>query len=67
MLEHALDVPEVPTVIEFCDKLLERQISLFEEYKNQFVNIYRKRVSEYFKKAPSRPKNIKMEQNMRYS
>lgn len=45
---------EVAKVVDFCDMLFERQIGLYEEYANQFKNIYRDRVAEYFTRAPKR-------------
>ena len=54
ILEVALEVPEVPKIVDFCDVLFERQISLHEEYKDQFKNIYRDRVRSYFVRAPKR-------------
>lgn len=33
ILENALEVPDVPKIIDFCDMLFERQVSLYEEYK----------------------------------
>ena len=57
MVEFALKVPELPTVIQFCHSLLDRQISLYHEYKAQFMNIYKPRVAEYFKEAPPKTTN----------
>ena len=34
MLVHALKVPDLPTLIQFCQSLLERQIMLYQEYKD---------------------------------
>ena len=34
MLEHALQVPDVPKIVDFCNILFERQVALYEEYKN---------------------------------
>ena len=65
MLEKALEVPDVPKIIDFCTILFDRQVALFEEYKNQFKNIYRERVSEYFKNAPKRVVNVRGEGNSR--
>ena len=64
MVEHALKVPELPTVIQFCHNLLDRQIALYHEYKAQFMNIYKPRVAEYFKEAPPKPnQNLNQSQN----
>lgn len=41
--------------------LFERQVALYEEYKTQFVNIYRPRVSEYFVNAPRRTVKVRGE------
>ncbi len=41
--------------------LFERQIGLYEEYHEQFKNIYRERVSEYFTRAPKRVVNTRGE------
>jgi hypothetical protein len=49
VLEKTLGVGEVPKIIAFCDHILQRQVSLFEEYKTQFPNIFKERVAEYFK------------------
>mmetsp|Transcript_31934 Transcript_31934/g.42281 ORF Transcript_31934/g.42281 Transcript_31934/m.42281 type:complete len:126 (-) Transcript_31934:695-1072(-) len=54
VLELALEVADVPKIVDFCEMLFDRQISLHEEYRDQFKNIYRERVREYFKKAPKR-------------
>jgi hypothetical protein len=65
MLSEALEVPEVPKIIDFCEMLFDRQVALYEEYKNQFSNIYRPRVSEYFKDAPKRSIIMRGEGNSR--
>ena len=65
MLEFALNVPDLPTVLEFCERLLERQINLYEEYKLQFVNIYRTRVRDYFKNAPPKQTKVNSEEAKR--
>ncbi len=65
MLSEALKVPEVPKIIDFCAMLFERQVALYEEYKHQFSNIYRSRVSEYFFNAPKRNIVVRGEVNSR--
>jgi hypothetical protein len=49
VLEKILHVSEVPKIIAFCDHVMQRQVSLYEEYKTNFPNIYKERVAEYFK------------------
>ena len=65
MLENVLNLNDLPSVVCFCETLFERQIALYEEYKNQFRNIYKERVSEYFKRAPKRVVNVRGEGNSR--
>ena len=65
MLTEALEIPEVPKIIDFCEMLFDRQVALYEEYKNQFSNIYRARVSEYFINAPKRSIVMRGEGNSR--
>lgn len=49
MLEKILNVSEVAKILAFCDHVMQRQISLYEEYKTQFPNIFKDRVADYFK------------------
>ena len=49
MLERLLKMTEVHKIIQFSESVMERQIKLFEEYKDNFPNIYKERVAEYFK------------------
>jgi hypothetical protein len=35
---------------------MERQVKLYEEYKDQFPNIYKERVADYLKPARQSPK-----------
>ncbi len=34
--------------MEFCEHVLARQVTLFEEYKETFPNVYKERTHEYF-------------------
>ena len=58
ILQQGLEVPDIPKIIDFCDMLFDRQISLYEEYRSQFKNVYRERVAEYFKPAPKRTVSV---------
>ena len=58
VLGQALEVADVPKIIDFCDMLFERQITLHEEYRDQFKNIYRERVREYFIRAPPKKQRV---------
>lgn len=61
ILSQALQVPDVPKILEFSEMLFERQVALYEEYKSQFANIYRPRVAEYFVIAPKRTIKVRGE------
>ena len=65
LLEQALNVSDVGSIVNFCEQLFDRQIALYEEYKDQFKNIYKDRVAEYFKRAPKRVVNVRGEGNSR--
>ena len=40
---------EINKIIAFCEHIMTRQLSLFDEYKETFPNIYKERVRDYFK------------------
>ena len=61
IVTEGLEVEEPERITVFSDVLFARQVSLYEEYKDQFKNIYRDRVAEYFKHAPKRVVNIRGE------
>lgn len=54
MLERALEMRELASIIEFCPVVLHRQVQFYQEYKDKFRNIYRERVAEYFWLPPSK-------------
>ena len=56
MLERILKLTEVNKIILFTETLIERQVKLYEEYKDQFPNIYKERVADYLKPARQSPK-----------
>ena len=63
ILSKALEVADVPKIMDFCDMLFERQITLHEEYRDQFRNIYRERVREYFVGAPAKKQRMVEQQS----
>ena len=54
ILGVTLEVDKVPSVIDFADHIFERQVALYEEYKDQFSNLYKDRCAEYFVRAPKK-------------
>jgi hypothetical protein len=41
-------MPDVPRVQLFSSHILDRQLALYREYRQNFPNIYKERVAEYF-------------------
>jgi len=48
ILNDVLNVPEVDKIRLFCDHVFSRQLALFDDFKDQFTNIYKERCFEYF-------------------
>lgn len=46
---------EISKIMEFCEHVFSRQITLFEEYKGTFPNVYKERTHEYFMQVHPAP------------
>jgi len=51
-----LEVEEIPKIVEFVDHIFDREVALYDEYKNQFPNVYKDRCKEYFVRPPKKRK-----------
>jgi hypothetical protein len=49
VLEKTLKLSEIPKIIKFSEHIMTRQISLFDEYKETFPNVYKERFASYMK------------------
>ena len=55
IVEHYLELDDAPTIVSLSECLFERQVSLYEESRDWFPNIYKDRCAETFVRAPKRP------------
>ena len=54
VLEQTLSVHEIPKIVSFSEHIMDRQVKLLHEYRNEFVNIYKPRVTSYICAPPAK-------------